>query len=52
MLPILVLRRQRKVDPCEFGDSLVYITRSKLARATYSKTLSQNKTNKYPHFAA
>lgn len=49
MLPI---RRQRKVDPCEFGDSLVYITSSKLARATYSKTLSQNKTNKNPHFAA
>lgn len=49
MLPVLVLRRQRQVDPCEFGDSLVYITSSRLARATYSKTLSQKKK---AHFAA
>jgi hypothetical protein len=44
---ILVLRRQRRADLCEFKASLVYKSSSRRARATRRNPISKNKkTNK------
>ena len=42
---ISALRRQRQEDICEFKVSLVYIVSSRLARAAWCESLSQNQIN-------
>ena len=41
---ILVIKKQREADLCEFKASLVYVVSSRTARTVTQRNLSQNKT--------